>query len=109
MRLFFLTWLVGAADLFVIITHRYFTHCYPVMAKTFDEVVASVPQVNRWKLDKEIDFEHRNAEGDVTPKHLGRIADSMTDWEGDIADHLDLSDIDRNDIRERNREPKLQR
>ena len=77
---------------------------------SMDEVVASVPTVDRWKLDGEIDFEHRDSRGQVIPKHLGRIAESMTDWEGDIADHLGLSDSDRSDIRERNsREPKLQR
>ena len=80
------------------------------MARSLEEVLASVPAVDRWKLDKEIDFEHRNARSQIIPKHLGRIAESMTDWEGDIADHLDLSESDRNDIRERNsREPKLQR
>ena len=80
------------------------------MARTLDDVVSSVPEDDRWKLDKEIDFEHKNAEGDVIPKHLGRIADSMTAWEGTIADHLDLTEPDRSDIRERNiREPKLQR
>ena len=82
------------------------------MARSLDEVLASVPKDDRWKLDKEIDFEHSNAPNDVTtvPKHLGKIADSMTGWEGAIADHLGLSEADRNDIRERNsREPKLQR
>ena len=79
------------------------------MARSLDEVLASVPKDDRWKLDEEIDFEHRNAQGNLVPKHLGKIADSMTDWEGPIADHLDLSEADRSDIRERNsREPKLQ-
>ena len=77
---------------------------------SMDKVVASVPTVDRWKLDKEIDFEHRDSRGHVIPQHLGRIAESMTAWEGDIADHLGLSEPDRSDIRERNsREPKLQR
>ena len=80
------------------------------MARSLDDIVASVPTVNRWKLDKEIDFEHRNARGHVIPEHLGRIADSMIDWEGAIADHLCLSDQDRSDIRERyTRKPELQR
>ena len=82
----------------------------PIMARSLDEVVTSVAAVDRWKLDKEVDFEHRDARGHVIPEHLGRIADSMTDWDGDIADHLGLSEPDRSDIRERNiREPKLQR
>ena len=80
------------------------------MANKVDEVVASVSAVNRWKLDKEIDFQHIDARGHVIPEHLGRIAESMTDWEGGIADHLGLSEPDRNDIRQSNiGEPKLQR
>ena len=80
------------------------------MAKTVDEVVASVPTINRWKLNEEIDFEHKNVTGHVIPEHLGGIADSMTDWEGAIADHLGLSVQDRNDIRQSHMgEPKLQR
>ena len=80
------------------------------MARSLDEIVASVPTADRWKLEKELDFEHRDDRSHVIPKHLGRIAESMTDWEGDIADHLDLSEVDRSDIRERYiREPKLQR
>ena len=80
------------------------------MARNFDKVVASVPATDLWKLDKEVDFEHRDSRGHVIPVHLGRIAESMTAWDGDIADHLGLSEPDRNDIREcNNREPKLQR
>ena len=80
------------------------------MARSLDDVVGSFSVVDHWKLDKEIDFEHRDARGHVIPKHLGRIAESMTDWEGDIADHLGLSEPDRSDIRERySGEPKLQR
>ena len=75
-----------------------------------DAVLSSVSDVNRWKLDQEIDFEHRNDRGQVVPKHLGTIAESMTDWEGVIADHLGLSEPDRNDIREKNlNRPSLQR
>ena len=80
------------------------------MSKSLDDILFSVPDVDRWELDKEIDVEHRDAKGQVIPHHLGRIAESMTDWEGVIADHLGLSEPDRSDIRERNpREPKLQR
>ena len=81
-----------------------------VMVKTFETVVASVPTVDSWKLDKEIDFENRDDRGQVIPKHLGRIAESMTGWEGDMADHLDLSEADRSDVRQSHiGEPKLQR
>ena len=81
------------------------------MARSVDDVVASVPADNRWKLDNEVDFEHRNTPGgQIIPKHLGKIAESMMNWEGTIADHLGLSEQDRSDIRRRNiGEPKLQR
>jgi hypothetical protein len=61
-------------------------------------------------LDREIDFEHRDDRGQLIPQHLGKIAESMTDWEGAIADHLGLSEPDRSDIRDKNpTQPKLQR
>ena len=79
------------------------------MARSLDDVVTSVSTDYGWKLDKEIDFEHRDARGHVIPEHLGRIAESMTDWEGAIADHLGLSEPDRNGIRQGHTgEPKLQ-
>ena len=78
--------------------------------KRLAELLSSVPQASHWKLDEEIDFEHRNAGGQIIPKHLGKIAESMMNWEGTIADHLGLSEQDRSDIRRRNiGEPKLQR
>ena len=81
------------------------------MAKrSLDAVLSSVPYANRWKLDREVDFEHMNDRGQVIPLHLGRIAESMIDWEGVIADHLGLSEADRRDIREKNlNNPSLQR
>lgn len=84
--------------------------CAAAMARSIVEVLSSVPDTNHWKLDQEIDFEHRDDRGQVIPQHLGTIAESMIDWGGVIADHLGLSEADRSDIRERNlREPKLQR
>ena len=80
------------------------------MSRSLDAVLSSVPDANRWKLDREIDFEHRDERGQLIPRHLGKMAESMTDWEGAIADHLGLSEPDRSDIRDKNpREPKLQR
>ena len=77
----------------------------PCLAK----ILASVPQANRWKLDKEIDFEHK-FKGQTIPKDLGKIAHSMTEWDGAVADCLGLSDADRSDIKERNRSiPAMQR
>lgn len=63
------------------------------------EILASVPQ---WKLEREIDFEHKSVRGQTISVHLGKIADSMKNWEGAVADCLGLSDVDRSDIRERN-------
>ena len=78
--------------------------------RTLADFIASVPEANRWKLDKEIDFENRNIRDCVTPQHLGRIAAVMTDWEDTVADLLGLTDADKSDIMERNqRKPALQR
>ena len=81
------------------------------MAKrSLDSILFSIPDAKRTKLDREIDYEHRDARGQVIPQHLGRIAESMIDWEGVIADHLGLSEPDRSDIREKNHNrPSLQR
>ena len=88
-----------------------FVEFFPVMARSLDDVVSSVPDANRWKLDQEIDFEHRDTLNQVIPEHLGRIANSiMVDWETTVADYLGLTEADRSDIRKKNpREPKLQR
>ena len=40
-------------------------------------------------LDQVLDFEN----GGV-PKHLGEIADSMYEWEGPVAEQLDLTPAD---------------
>ena len=80
------------------------------MSRSLDAVLSSVPDANRWKLDREIDFEHRDERGQLIPRHLGKMAESMTDWEGAIADHLGLSEPNRSDIRDKNaRQPELQR
>ena len=76
--------------------------------RSLDAVLSSVPDANRWKLDREIDFEHRDERGQLIPRHLGKMAESMTDWEGAIADHLGLSKPDRSEIRDKYPwEPKL--
>lgn len=41
------------------------------------------------KLDNEID-----ACNDGVPKHIGQIADSMTEWEGKISEELQLTPAD---------------
>ena len=40
-------------------------------------------------LDKALDFEHKGV-----PRHLGQIADSMSEWEGPIANQLELTPAD---------------
>ena len=40
-------------------------------------------------LNKVLDFEH-----DGVPKHLGQIADAMYEWEGPIAEQLELTKVD---------------
>ena len=78
--------------------------------RTLSEIIASVPTAVRWKLDQEIDFENRDIRGRVIPQHLGKIAEIILDWQGDVADHLGLTTADRNDIAEIHRnKPKLQR
>lgn len=62
------------------------------------EVIASIPRANQWKLDKKIDFENLNKQGQVIPRHLGTIASSMIHWDGSIADELGLTQTDRFDI-----------
>ena len=80
------------------------------MSRNLEDVLSSIPDANRWKLDQEIDFQHRDERGQVIPQHLGRIAESMVDWKGVIADHLGLTEADRSDIREKNpSRPSLQR
>ena len=82
-----------------------------IMAKrTLYSILSLIPDANWMKLDREIDYEHRDARGQIIPQHLGRIAESMINWEGVIADHLTLSEPDRSDIKEKNlNKPSLQR
>ena len=36
-------------------------------------------------------------------KHIGPIADSMTEWDGTVGDALELTSADRENIREKHR------
>ena len=63
-----------------------------------EDVIASIPTANWWKLDKEIDFENLDKQGQVIHRHLGSIAMSMIRWEDSIADELDLTEQDKIDI-----------
>ena len=74
------------------------------------ELVASIPESNRWKVDKEIDFENTDTRHLTVPKHLGQIAAVMTNWEDTIADLLGLTATDTADIADKYfRKPSLQR
>ena len=75
------------------------------------ELIVSIPASNRWKVDREIDFENRkDIQGGTVQKHLGRIAAQMIDWEGTISDNLGLTRADRADIMDRYpQKPELQR
>ena len=49
--------------------------------RKMEELIASIPANNRWKVDKEIDFENTDIRGRTIPQHVGRIAAEMTNWE----------------------------
>ena len=69
----------------------------PEMDPRLVEIIDSVPYSNQWKLDQEIDFEHKNNMGQTISKHLGKIAYSIENWET-LAEHLDLSASDKTAI-----------
>ena len=66
--------------------------------QTIIDVISTVPKANQWKLNKEIDFENKRSDGQLIPKHVGKIAESMLDWESTIADCMNLTDSERKDI-----------
>ena len=70
------------------------------MARTLQSILDSVPAAIRRKLDQEIDFDHRNPRGKMIPEDLGRISESMAEWDGAVADCLGLTDTERRDIRD---------
>ena len=74
------------------------------------ELIVSIPESSRWKVDREIDFENKGVLGGTIDKHLGRIAAQMIDWEGTIGDNLGLTRADKKDIMDRYpQKPELQR
>jgi hypothetical protein len=66
--------------------------------RTLIDLIASIPESNRWKIDREIDFENKDIRGCTVPQHLGQIAAVMTNWEGTISDTLGLTVSERTDI-----------
>ena len=74
------------------------------------ELIVSIPESSRWKVDREIDFENKGVQGDTVDKHLGRIAAQMIDWEGTIGDNLGLTRVDIANVKEKYpQNPELQR
>ena len=59
-------------------------------------VGGALPQQLDCKLDWVLDAENHGVS-----KHLGRIADSITEWEGRIAEELELSDADIESIKQK--------
>ena len=47
---------------------------------------ASVPEKKRIKLDKKLDFDHDGVQRDI-----GTITNSMDEWEGNVAEQLQLT------------------
>ena len=70
------------------------------------EYVDTIPPNNRWKLDKQLDFENAGRED-----HLIEIAEEMTNWEEDLVAKLGLKQRDVNDIKrgQHRDNPRLQR
>lgn len=54
-----------------------------------------VPEDNRWKLDRAVDFEHSGVQ-----IHLGEIANFIDEWEGSVATRLGLTKVDMACIKE---------
>ena len=70
------------------------------------EYVDTIPLKNRWKLDKQLDFENDGRED-----HLIKIADEMTNWQEDLVAKLGLKQRDVSDITggQHKNNPRLQR
>ena len=92
------------ADKLICFTNYFGTSVYKFVLKyrIRQSIVSSAiyvidqPQVTA--LDQVIDLESGNV-----PKHLGHIADSMSDWEGRIADELMLTPAEVETIKEKHR------
>ena len=60
---------------------------------------STIPDSKRWILNKRIDFLNNNERGQTVPRDLGKIAESVVEWDGAVGDELDLSTEDRIYIR----------
>ena len=75
----------------------------PALTITYEDYASCVPEGNRYKLDKEVDFEHGRVQ-----KHLMDIADLLLNWEL-AAPSLGLSPIEISDVQSNNRTAAMQR
>ena len=51
-------------------------------SKDLDYYLSWIPTED---LDRKIDYKHHNVRGQIIDRDLGKIADNMPDWEGNIA------------------------
>lgn len=51
-------------------------------SKDLDYYLSWIPTED---LDQQIDYKHRNVRGQIIDRDLGKIADNMPNWEGNIA------------------------
>ena len=59
---------------------------------TYEDYRCCIPEGDRWKLDKKLDFEHHNVD-----LHLGELAMVFEKWE-DISPLLGLTDTETSEI-----------
>ena len=59
---------------------------------TYEDYRCRIPEGDRWKLDKKLDFEHHNVD-----LHLGELAMVFEKWE-DISPLLGLADTEVSEI-----------
>ena len=76
---------------------------FAVPALTCEDYASCVPEGNRYKLDKEVDFEHGGVQID-----LMQIADFLLNWEL-AAPSLGLSPIEISDVQSNDRNAAMQR
>lgn len=59
----------------------------------------SIPDEQRWKLDKTLDFDHSGVQ-----IHLDEIASAIDEWEESLATKLELTKVDVASIKEQHRD-----
>ena len=71
------------------------------LQREFEDPRSTIPDSKRWILNKRIDFLNNNVRGQTVPRDLGKIAESVVEWDGAVGDELDLSREDRVYIKEK--------